>query len=199
MTPRRFALLSPDQQGKVVLGSQQSVNRHVEDVVVGAIELTFVQIVAGTGGVSQELLDRHRRIHVGQVPCNYIAKATIEVEQSFLDERNDGERSETFGTARRAESCVERDRTTFGPIRQTTGEPEDEYPIDADKNDTRVLRRLDGGRQFGDELVDYPTSIASRSPARGQHAAKVLESNTFGASRRPQHDHHAASLRRPQP
>jgi len=108
------------EDGQVILRGHELVRGDGHDVVLGLPTGLLVEVVADSGSVRQQVLDRHAVVDQRQIAAQDGSCGRRELEHPFLDQARDrdGKGREALGTACEPEARVDLVRDLEGAMRQ---------------------------------------------------------------------------------
>ena len=131
--------------GQERLGLGERMQRQGEDVVVDLPVAFLVEVVADTGGVGEQVLDRDRVVDQRQVVAEDRTHEVLEAELAGLDESHDHERGEALVAACGRDAGARGVRNAEGAVREPLAALERALVADIDGEHAGERLRLDGG------------------------------------------------------
>ena len=106
------------EDGQVILRGHELVHGDGHDVVLGLPTGLLVEVVADSGSVREQVLDRHAVVDQRQIAAQDGSCGRRELEHPFLDQAHDGKGRAALGAACEPEARVDLVRDLEGAMRR---------------------------------------------------------------------------------
>jgi hypothetical protein len=129
------------QNREVLLGRRELVHRNREHVLVRVVVQFFVEVVADSRAVREQVFDRHVISNEREIASEHRPRRRRQAERSLVDQADDRERREPFRSARDRELRLRRVRDLVRAMRESVGAREFDVVAAVDSDGSRESGR----------------------------------------------------------